>query len=207
MRVIRLINIIFTSNTYILSYEQSSDVWIIDPGDCEPIFKWLKENNKSLKGIMITHAHFDHIYGINDLLDKYSGINVFASFYAKEGMMSEKLNGSLYNEMPFVIKRQEVNLIKEGDRILLWEGIFMNVFETPGHNRDCLSFQIEKNLFTGDAFIPGIKVITKMKYGDKTQAANSIKRIFKQFDDDMMIWPGHKNNCFLGGIKPNKIDM
>lgn len=206
MLVKKYVNSIFTSNSYLLYLEEDKGIWVIDPGDSNQIIEWLNKKNKLLKGIFITHSHFDHIYGINDLLEKCSGINVYASFYAIEGMMSEKLNGSLYNEMPFVIKRQDVNIIKEGDRILLWKDLFLNVFETPGHNRDCLSFQMEKNLFTGDALIPGIKVVSKMKYGDKTQAEKSIKRIFEQFDNDTMIWPGHENNCLLGDLKYGKTD-
>lgn len=206
MFVKKYINSIFNSNSYLIYTEEEKEVWVIDPGDRQPIIEWLNNNNKILKGILLTHSHFDHIYGINDLQEIFTTINVYASFYAIEGMMSVKLNGSLYQEMPFTIKRQDINIIKEGDRMLLWKDISLNVFETPGHDRDCLSYQIEKNLFTGDALIPGIKVYTKLKYSDKTKAANSIQRIFEQFDDNTMIWPGHENNCLLGDLKYGKTD-
>jgi len=202
----KYINSVFNSNSYLIYIEEEKEVWVIDPGDSQPIIEWLNNNNKTLKGILLTHSHFDHIYGINDLQEIFTTINVYASFYAIEGMMSVKLNGSLYQEMPFSIKRQDINIIKEGDRMLLWKDISLNIFETPGHDRDCLSYQIEKNLFTGDALIPGIKVYTKLKYSDKTQAANSIQRIFEQFDDNTMIWPGHENNCLLGDLKYGKTD-
>lgn len=206
MFVKKYINSIFNSNSYLIYTEEEKEVWVIDPGDSQPIIEWLNINNKILKGILLTHSHFDHIYGINDLQEIFTTINVYASFYAKEGMMSVKLNGSLYQEMPFSIKRQDIDIIKEGDRMLLWKDILLNVFETPGHDRDCLSYQIKKNLFTGDALIPGIKIYTKLKYSDKTQAANSIQRIFEQFDDNTMIWPGHENSCLLGDLKYGKTD-
>lgn len=206
MFVKKYINSVFNSNSYLIYTEVEKEVWVIDPGDSQPIIEWLNNNNKILKGILLTHSHFDHIYGINDLQEIFTTINVYASFYAIEGMMSVKLNGSLYQEMPFSIKRQDINIIKEGDRMLLWKDISLNVFETPGHDRDCLSYQIEKNLFTGDALIPGIKVYTKLKFSDKTQAANSIQRIFEQFNDNTMIWPGHENNCLLGDLKYGKTD-
>jgi len=75
------------------------------------------------------------------------------------------------------------------------------VVYTPGHNNDCLSFHIGSNLFTDDALIPGVKVVTKSKYSDKTQAITTIKRIFEQFDDDTMIYPGHDNSILLGNLK------
>jgi glyoxylase-like metal-dependent hydrolase (beta-lactamase superfamily II) len=204
MKVERFVNSIFTSNSYILYSDKSESAYIIDPGDSIPIINWLIKNKKVLKGIFITHSHFDHIYGINDLVAKFPSINIFASFYAKEGMASEKLNGSLYHEKPYVVKKKDIILIKEGDQFKLWEDILLNVIETPGHNRDCLSFYLDKNLFTGDAFIPGIKVVTKIKFGDKTQAGNSIKRLFEQFNDDTMIWPGHEINCLFSDIKHDK---
>lgn len=206
MKVERFVNSIFTSNTYILNYKDEKGIWVIDPGDSMPIIQWLERNNKFLNGILITHSHFDHIYGINHLQEIFPEIKVYASFFAIEGMKSEKLNGSLYLEIPFTIKRQDINIIREGDRIKLWKDIILNVFETPGHDRDCLTFQIGKNLFTGDALIPGIKVHTKLKYSDKTLARNSIKRIFDDFADDMMLWPGHKNNCLLSELKHAKTD-
>lgn len=161
---------------------------------------------KKIKGILLTHSHFDHIYGINDLQDKSSEINVYASFFVKEGLLSEKLNGSLYKEIPFVIKKQDVNILKDGDSIELWKGFLLNVIETPGHGRDCLTFQVKKDLFTGDALIPDKRVFTKMKSGDKKQARDSINRIYDDFDDDVMIWPGHENNCLLSSLKHEKIE-
>ena len=200
MKVQQFINSIFTSNSYVLYSDESNYAFVIDPGDSDVIIDWLESNNKFLKSILITHSHFDHIYGINDLQDKFPDVNVYGSFYAKEGMMSEKLNGSLYMELPFVIKRQDLIIIKEGDKIPLYNNFTLNVFETPGYDRDCLSFQIENNLFTGDAYIPGIKVHTKSKYSDKTQAELSIKRIFEEFGEDIMIWPGHLNKSYINEI-------
>jgi len=200
MKVVRFINRIFTSNSFIIYSELNDSAFVIDPGDSKSIIDWSKSNNKSLKGILITHSHFDHIYGINDLQDKFPEINLYGSFYAKEGMMSEKLNGSYYMEMPFVIKRQDVIIIKEGNIIPLWDDVYLTVFETSGHDRDCLSFQIKRNLFTGDAFIPGMKVHSKSKYSNKIKAEESVKRIFEEFSRDTVIWPGHANNCFLGDV-------
>lgn len=202
MKVERFVNDLFTSNTYLLHNNKKKGVWVIDPGSSfNELIEWVERNGKILSGILLTHTHFDHIYGLNDLQQKSPGVIVYASFYAKEGMMSEKLNGSYYQEIPFTIKRSELNIVKENDNILLWNDVALKVLETPGHNRDCLSFQIEKNLFTGDALIPGIKVHTKLKYSNKILAEESVRRIIDQFDNDTIIWPGHGENCFLETLK------
>ena len=83
----------------------------------------------------------------------------------------------------------------------MWKGLFLRVIETHGHARDCFSFEVEKNLFTGDALIPGINVFTKLKYADKEIAGNPITRIFDQFDDLTIIWIKHESSCFLGDLK------
>jgi len=197
MKVERFINSIFTSNSYILFTDENKNAYVIDPGDSKPLIEWSIKNSKDLIGIFLTHSHFDHIYGINDLLGKYPDIFIYTSFFGKEGLMCEKLNGSRYMEMPFIVDSPNVNIIKEADSIQLWEGEYLNVIETPGHNRDCISLQIDENLFTGDALIPGIKVVAKSKYSDKVQAENSIKRILSEFNDNTMIWPGHNDKCLL----------
>ena len=197
MHIQKFINSIFNSNSYILSNKESKKVYVIDPGDSEPLVACINENNKTLAGIFLTHSHFDHIYGVNDLLLCFPETKLFASFYAKVGMFSEKLNGSLYKEIPFVVDPSEVSEIEENDVILLWEDTTLKVIETPGHDRDCVSFLVGKNIFTGDALIPGIKVFTKFKYSDKQQAANSINKVIKLSDDESVIWPGHENSCLV----------
>jgi glyoxylase-like metal-dependent hydrolase (beta-lactamase superfamily II) len=200
MYIQKFINSIFNSNTYILSNEESNKVYVIDPGDSEPLFAYINDNNKTLAGIFLTHSHFDHIYGVNDLLLFFPETKLFASFYAKVGIFSEKLNGSLYKEMPFVVDPFEVSEIAENDVITLWKDTTLKVIETPGHDRDCVSFFVGNNIFTGDSLIPGIKVFTKFKYSDKQQAAKSINKVIELSDDESVIWPGHENSCFVKNL-------
>lgn len=201
MKIKKFVNNILSSNSYILYFDERDSVFVIDPGESNHIFHWLSSNSKFIKGIFITHSHFDHIFGINDLLGEFPEIIVYASSYTKVGMMSEVLNGSRYHDTPYIVNRQDISIIKEGDIIPLWDDVSLTVLETPGHDRDCMSYQVEKNLFTGDSLIPGIKVFTRSKYSDKTTAAYSINRIFEQFDDDTILWPGHLDSSLLGTLK------
>ena len=200
MKVERFVNNIFTSNSYILHFAGDKSVWVIDPGDSGPIIEWIERKNKYLVGILITHSHFDHIYGINDLFELYPNVKIYASKYAKEGMFSAKLNTSYYTENPFIIKCHNIMVIEEPDKIIISKNKYANVINTPGHNMDCLSFNIGKNLFTGDSLIPGMKVYTKAKNSDKILSANTVIKIFDQFPNATMIWPGHENNILLSSI-------
>jgi hydroxyacylglutathione hydrolase len=198
------VNSILSSNTYILSLDGDSSVWIIDPGDAKVILEWVLNRNKHIKGILVTHSHYDHIYGINELLLLNSKIKVYSSFYAKEGMMSDKLNGSKYHENPYVVDGSSIEVISDGDRIMLWPDFYLDILETLGHSRDCLSFYIKENLFTGDALIPDHKVVTKMKFGDAELAEKSLKIIFDKFDLITRVWPGHGNGYLLNEMFAEK---
>lgn len=201
MFIKRFVNRVFNSNTYLLYKLKEEKAWVIDPGSStDQLIDWLDNKKKNLGGILLTHTHFDHICGLNDLQEKYPNVNVYASVFAKEGMISEKLNGSFYMEIPFTIKQPEYIILKENDQISLWDNIIMNVIETPGHDRDCLCFHIDKNLFTGDSLIPGVMVYTKLRHSNKTIAMHSIYRLIDQFDANTKIWPGHEDNCSLDTI-------
>ena len=198
MEIERFVNKIFNSNTYLLTKSGEKNVWIIDPGDSgSKIAKRINAENRILSGILLTHAHFDHIYGVNELVELFPFANIYASFFAIEIMNSPKLNGSYYQEIPFTINKSLHKNLAEGDKKQLWSETELTVYETPGHSPDCLSFFVNKNLFTGDALIPGIKVFTKLKNGNKIQAANSVEKILQTFEGNTMIWPGHEANCLL----------
>jgi glyoxylase-like metal-dependent hydrolase (beta-lactamase superfamily II) len=204
MKVIRFENSILKSNSYIVYFEKSEFVFVVDPGDSELILKWVKNNKKYIIGILITHSHFDHIYGVNDLHSIFPNMTIYSSIYSIDGMFSAKINGSYYAEMPFVINCENLKVVDENDSIQLFENYFARVFYTPGHNHDCLSFEIQNYLFTGDAFIPGIKVHTKSKHADKLKSKESINRIFNQFNNTTIICPGHGEICELGVVDISK---
>lgn len=201
MEVKVFVNSVFNSNTYLLFKVDKDSVWIIDPGsNFEQVEAWLKEKNKTIKGIMLTHTHFDHILGLNALMKSHPQVEVFASVFAAQGLKSEKLNGSLYMEIPFVVENVDIVIVKQDDTIELWEGLNATVFETPGHDRDCVSYFIVDYLFSGDALIPGIKVHTKLKYSNKEKAKESIDGIRTNFNQKTIIYPGHGNACRLSEI-------
>jgi len=173
-------NTIFTSKTYILSKQGEEKAWLVDIGDVEPVLSFLNERHLFVEGVFLTHAHFDHIYGILLLLERFPKCKVFVNAYAKEALASEKLNMSKYHESPVSYSGSNVIVLKEGDEIKLFEGEpMMRFYETPGHNPGCLTMVIGNVIFTGDAFIPGVGVNTVPPYSNKEQAKLSLDRILK----------------------------
>ena len=206
MQIKKFTNSILSSNSYVIFKEEERHAWLVDPGDSQPIFNWLTENNKAVKGILLTHYHIDHIYGVNDILEEDQSIDIYASEQSLDGLYSSKMNGSLYMEMPYEVTSKEIQIVDANTEIELFASdIKAKVLSTPGHDNDCISFEVGDYLFTGDALIPGVKIHTKSKNGDKLIAQETIKRIFNQYNSSTIICPGHKEMTPLGEIQITEI--
>ena len=192
MIVKKFINKILSSNSYIVHTIDERNVWVIDPGESDQILSWINENNKTVEGSLLTHSHIDHIYGVNDICEKFHDLIIYASDFANEGMYSAKSNGSYYMEMPYIINHSNISFVKENSKIELFKnGTIAEVISTPGHNNDCISFSISNYLFTGDALIPGVKIHTRSKKSDRLIAVDSINKILNNFNGNTIICPGH----------------
>ena len=190
MFVKQIINHIYNSNTFILYTEANKDAWIVDSGDIEEVLKWMIEHDKVLRGVLLTHSHFDHIYGLNRLLNYNPDIPVFTSIEGKEGLYSDKLNFSRYHHTPFIFEGSNIIIMEEGESIPLWHDLDASVLKTPGLDWSCLTYEIGDSLFTGDAYIPGLKVVTTFPKSNKMDALVSVQRIVNR-SHIKTIYPGH----------------
>ena len=187
-------NTIFTSKTYILSKEGEDKAWLVDIGDIEPVLAFLQEKDLSVAGVFITHAHFDHIYGLEALVDKYSDFKVYCTEYCKGALASEKLNMSKYHGTPIKYNRDNVVVVHEGESLRLFDGEpEMMFYETPGHNPGCLTMVVGEVIFTGDAYIPGVGANTKLPKADKELAKQSLERILRLAEGKKVL-SGHETN-------------
>lgn len=187
MTVRQVINSLFTSNTWVLEF--SSQLWLVDCGDTDRALQL--SGNKPVAGVLLTHGHFDHIYGLNRLLNYYPNVPIYCNASCQAALVDDKANMSRYHEQSFVLEQPDnIHLIDEGDVIPLSDDDAAQVFATPGHHPSCLSFLIGKHLFTGDAYIPETKVVTILPGGDKLQAVRSVQRIL-QLAHQRIIYPGH----------------
>ncbi|MBQ6310499.1 MAG: MBL fold metallo-hydrolase [Bacteroidales bacterium] len=184
-------NTIFSSKTYILSKEGYDRAWIIDVGDIDPLVRYLDSCHLGIEGILITHAHFDHIYGLNDLVKKYPDCKVYVTEYSKEALASDKLNLSKYHGQSILYVNDNIVVVHDGERIKLFEDEpTMEFYETPGHNPGCLSMSIGNVFFTGDSYIPRIGVDTRLPRSNKQQAQQSLERILT-LSEGKVILCGH----------------
>ena len=189
LQVKQVVNRVFTSNTYIVFDEDFGDCWLVDIGDYERAEKAIPKGKK-IKGLLLTHTHFDHIYGINELCKNYPECVVYTSEFGKVALMDDRKNLSRYHEHPIVFEGKHLVVLGEGDEIPLTEEQKIKVVATPGHEPGCLTFYTGDNIFTGDAYIPGVKVVTKLPGGDRALAAESVEKILR-LAEGKTICPGH----------------
>ena len=187
----RFENLDFTSNTYLIKHKLYNDeVFLVDIGNPKEVLDILLPNQK-IKGLFLTHSHYDHIFGINKIIEQFPKCMIYCSEYAYEALLSEKLNLSFYRLEPIVLKGGDVNLLRENMSIKLFDNYFLKVLETYGHTRGSLSYIVNEGIFTGDALIPETPVVTKLKSGDKNEAKKSIIKIRRQLESEQNIYPGH----------------
>lgn len=157
---------------------------LIDPGD-----SW--DGFENAKTVLLTHAHFDHIYGLNQLLRMSPHNKVYTNEQGKEMLLDARKNMSLYHGDPFVFTHPEqIVLVKDGEEINLGNKLIAKAIFTPGHHPSCITWIVGDVLFSGDSYIPGIKTVTNLPGGDKKKAIESLALI-KKLASDYTVHPGH----------------
>ena len=186
MVIRQVVNTVFNSCSYVLSGGDAS--WIVDCGDVDLLLPLI---DGQLKGVMITHSHFDYIYGLNTLMALFPGIPVLTNEAGREGLLSDKLNYSRYHEAPFILDVPEnIEIIADGDKVNLFEDVSAQAIYTPGHSPCSVTWQVGNALFTGDSYIPGVKTVTNFPTSDKRMAQLSREYIL-QLAQQGQVYPGH----------------
>lgn len=201
LEVVRFINSRFTSNTYIISHPKHDDVWVVDPGDAENVFEWMKVHSKtSITGILLTHAHFDHLYGMNEIISQYPLCVVFiANDYGREALHNPKTNGSKYTEEGPIVIDGNAQIAFYKDMMQLWDDVEMQTINTPGHSDDSQCLIVDGLLFTGDTLIKDVRTVTKLK-GGSVEKLNETVILLKQFKGlGLKVKPGHGDEFELDG--------
>lgn len=187
----RIINSIFGSCTYIV--HDDKDAIIVDCGDIEPILSYITKKQLSLKAVCITHSHYDHIYGLNRLIEVFPSVKILLSSDSLKGLSDSSLNLSAFHGDDFIVKEGNFEVLADSDEatIILSRPIAVRYISTPGHTAGSVTYIIGEYIFTGDSYIPGTNVFTKLN-GDRVQAKDSENNILQLINKhDYIICCGH----------------
>lgn len=160
---------------------------VIDPGDTWiELDSILKQKEAKLEAILLTHAHFDHIAGVDALIEQTQ-----ASLYLNpkefEFLQDPKLNASMSFYQNIRCHAIPQPLV-EGNQTIAGMAIFVKY--TPGHSIGSTTIQIEDCLFTGDTIFQGSVGRVDLPTGSLNQMNESIA-YFKTIREDLKIYPGH----------------
>ena len=178
IHVERIVNSIFESNTFVVSYDGSSDIWLVDVGDMDKVLDILPPG-ADVKGVLLTHTHFDHIYGMNLLHKSFPRCRLYVSRYGKDDLYDDKKNFSRYSEQSITYDGKDVVEIDDGEILTIYPGIEVIAFVTQGHSESSMTYVLDNYVFTGDAYIPNVKIVTKLPGGNRMLAKQSLELILK----------------------------
>ena len=174
-------------NCFIL-FDENKDAFVVDPGgSSKNIIEAIEKNSLSIKYILLTHGHFDHVGAVASLVKKYKA-PVYLSKEDRAFLESPKeVRASAFGMQ---IEAAEVDVfVKEGDEIPFSEGN-IKVIETPGHTLGSVCYLFENYLFAGDTLFNGSIGRTDFPESDHSLMVESLKKL-KKLDDEIYVLSGH----------------
>lgn len=175
------------TNCYIVSLPGKNDVVVIDPGDDIPALQAALEG-KNVCGVLVTHAHYDHILGLPALKD----CPIYVHEDDAPAMTDAARNmASAGDPQPSV---PATHTVKGGDVISL-AGIDFTVLHTPGHTLGGVCYQVGDILFTGDTLFAHGYGRTDLYGGNFSQLRQSLRTLLRM---NVHIYPGHGEDAVFG---------
>ncbi len=191
---------ICATNCYFLYEEGGHEVLFVDPADNgEYIYKTLKKNNLTVAGILLTHAHFDHIWGAEELR-RLSGAKIYAYEGEKEVCQDAGKNVSERAGRACTIKPDVY--VKDGENITV-AGMTCSVIATPGHTEGscCYYFEEAGMLVSGDTLFLDSVGRTDLPTGSMSRLVRAIKDRLFILPEDVKVYPGHGDSTTIGHEK------
>ena len=188
-------------NCSIFGDEQTREALVVDPGDeITRILQVLKRHGLTVKGIVITHAHIDHIGGAQKL-KKATGAPVYMNPNDAElQKMMEVQAGWLGVETPDAVEIDSPAM--DGGKLVVGATEF-HVLHTPGHTQGSISLWIpsEGKLVAGDTLFRDSIGRTDLPGGDSRQILRSIHQKLLPLPEETIVIPGHGEKTTLGREK------
>ena len=179
------------SDNYIWIMESQGKIAIVDPGDAKPIHEYIKKTGYELTEVLITHHHWDHTGGLEEVISEYE-----CSAYGPSGDHIKGITNPLHDNENF-------NILGDYE---------FKAFSAPGHTNDQLSYYCETTdkpiLFSGDTlFYAGCG---RLFEGTPEDMLFSMDR-YKELPSNTLVYCGHEytesNLKFAQAVEPHNEDV
>jgi len=173
---------------YIVGCKETKEALVIDPAsECERIFKEATDKGYTIKYILNTHSHIDHIMGNRRMRD-LTGAQI---------IIHERESSSLINQSPYMMQMFGAEpsppadiTVRDKDTITIGN-TYLDVLHTPGHSPGSISLYHNGIVFTGDTLFEGGVGRTDLAGGSSEVLAASIRNKLFTLPDDTIVAPGH----------------
>lgn len=184
-------------NCYLVINDEMKEAVVVDPGGhANAIADNLKKEGLALAGILLTHAHFDHADGAEDL-QKLMGSKIYAHEEERRTLENPRYNMS--NMVGLGISYKADVFVREND-VLELAGFKFKVFHTPGHTEGgcCYYMEEQKILLSGDTLFCGSIGRTDFPGGSYGTLLRSVREKLFVLPDDVKVLPGHEGTSYIG---------
>lgn len=160
---------------YLIGDPKTREVVVVDPAwEVDTILKKADEDDLEIKGVLVTHYHFDHTNGIEELLKK-KDIPVYMN----------KL------DIPFLgFKSSNIKPVESAQKIKCGS-IDIEMIHTPGHTPGSQCFKIQNNVVSGDTLFIGACGRTDLPGGNAEDLYYSLTKRLGKLPDETTLFPGH----------------
>lgn len=184
------------TNCYLLLDEKSGEAAVVDPGKYNDAVREMLVNNgvKRLKYILLTHGHYDHLFGVAELKRDFGGevaIHELDSCCLEE---PEKALAKSSIARNFLTTKADITL-KEGSRLSLGDTV-ISVLHTPGHTDGSICYVFDDVMLSGDTLFCGTVGRTDLPGGDPITMTKTIGRL-SRIKEDYRVYPGHEQSTTL----------
>lgn len=189
MKIMQLCVGMVATNCYIVYDENSREAVVIDPGDNAPsILHAVQEEKLTVKYVLLTHAHFDHILAAHEVLAQTGAKYVVPE--ADTWLLSRENMGQFRALARSYVQDTPDILATEGTQIT-FGSLTATYMNTPGHTPGSSVIQIEDCLFTGDTLFRHECGRCDLEGGDFGLMLRSLKRLY-DLEGDYKVLPGHE---------------
>jgi hydroxyacylglutathione hydrolase len=188
------------ANCYLLTTRESPAAVVIDPGgEISPLRAALRRRDRKLTQILLTHAHFDHIGGVPDLVE---ATGATLALHVNDVPLLRQRGGALewgYEQRAC----PEPNALLQPGQTLETDVARLQVLWVPGHTPGHVAFYWAEahSVFTGDALFAGSIGRTDLPGGDYDQLMASLRTSLLTLPDDTVVYPGHGPSTTIGEEK------
>lgn len=200
MKIEKFVTGIISTNCYLAVNEETKQAVVIDPAACPAsLMKHVKAEGLHIEAILLTHAHFDHIMGIDGFLKEFK-VPVYVQEEDLKMLEDPELNQSSVYTAGYVFSGAEG--IRDG-QILELAGFRFRTLHTPGHTPGgcCYYVQEEGVLFSGDTLFQNSVGRTDFPGSSTGALIRGIREKLMVLPEDTLVYPGHMGETTIGHEK------